>query len=299
MQQQVTEDFSVSRIVQGYMRLNSWNHTDQQTLKHLEQAIEIGVNTFDHADIYGDYTCEELFGNAMRLKPEIRDQIKLISKTGIKLLSDKHTDHQVKHYDYSASHIIKSAEGSLKKLHTDHLDLFLLHRPSPLLDPAEVAQAFTHLKQTGKVLHFGVSNFTPSQIGVLKSICPVPLVVNQLEVSATATESLTNGDLDYLMMHKMTPLVWSPLGGGSIFSPSTMQQKRVLEVAQQIAKELDLSDISVVLLAWLFKHPSKMVPVIGSGNINRLKLAVDALHVSLSTQQWFALYQASVGKPVA
>src|SRR6056297_1586106 len=194
---QLSSELHLSRIVHGHWRLLDWN-TDAQSLLNLtQQAIELGITSFDHADIYGDYGVESAFGKALSLKKALRKDIQIISKCGIKLLSEKYPDRKVKHYDYSAGHIIASVENSLKNLQTDYIDLLLLHRPAPFLDPAEVAEAFSKLHKSGKILHFGVSNFKPEQFEMLESYTDQPLVTNQVEISPVCLEHFENGNIDF------------------------------------------------------------------------------------------------------
>ena len=165
----LTKDLEFSRIIHGHWRLEEWNLSNQQLIALIQQVIDLGITTFDHADIYGNYNCQKLFGDALKLKKELRKNIRIISKCGIKLLSDKFPERKIKHYDYSYNHIISSTDNTLKDLGTDYIDLLLLHRPAPFFNPEEVAKAFYELQRNGKVLHFGVSNFTPQQFEMFNS----------------------------------------------------------------------------------------------------------------------------------
>src|SRR6478736_9839637 len=203
-----------SRIIAGAWR---WHTVSPETVERLAQvALENGITSFDHADIYGDHSNEEIFGRALAKNPSLRNKMEIITKCDIKFQSTKRPATRVKHYDTSKEHIIWSAENSLKMFHTDRLDLLLIHRPDPLLDPHEVAEAFSQLKKEGKVLHFGASNFTPSQFTMLQHYLPFPLVTNQIEISLTRIDPLFNGDLDVLMEHDASAMAWSPLGGGKL-----------------------------------------------------------------------------------
>lgn len=244
----------------------------------------MGITSFDHADIYGDHTIEELFGRSM---PNVdRSKIQLISKCGIKFSSNARPGVYVKHYDTSSSHIIWSVENSLRNLKTDYLDLLLIHRPDPLLNPEDVASAFTHLRESGKVLHVGVSNFTPSQFSLLQSALNFPLVTNQIEISLTKTDALFNGDLDFLQERKISPMAWSPLGGGELLS-----------------KKLDLlgfekANTSQLAIAWLLNHPAKILPVIGTSKAERIIEAAQSIKIVLDRQQWFSLLRQVSGVDV-
>ncbi|WCN13213.1 oxidoreductase [Marinomonas mediterranea] len=291
--------FEGSRISQGFWRMNEWGFNAQERLAFIEQAMELGVTTFDHADIYGDYRCESLFGEALKIKPELRDGIQLISKCGIRLPSDQRPDVRRYRYDHSPEHIIRSVEQSLLNLDTDYIDLLLLHRPNPLMDPDDVAGAFEHLFTLGKVKHFGVSNFSPAQFDLLQSRLEVPLIVNQIELSVVAPKHIEDSSLNHLQQHAVTPMAWSPFGGGALFKEMGLSshQEEVKGVLQKVASEQDAS-VDQIALAWLLQHPSKICPVLGSGKVERLSSAVDALNVSLSQDQWFDIWAAARGQPL-
>ena len=219
------EGLSFSRVVHGHWRAADWNLSTQEFLTLTEQCLDLGITTFDNANIYGDYTCEGLFGQVLRAKPALRDRIEIVTKCGIKLANDK-KGFSLNHYDSSKEHIIESVETSLKELNTDYLDVLLLHRPDVLLDPNEVAEAFTTLKKQGKVKHFGVSNYLPSQVNMLQSFLEMPLVTNQVELSVIYRDHFENGVLDQCIEKKMPPMAWSPLNQGLVF---TVKQKKKFE----------------------------------------------------------------------
>ncbi|MCG8328224.1 MAG: aldo/keto reductase [Chitinophagales bacterium] len=289
-----------SRIVFGVMKWGDWGHqlNTQQMLSLMQESIEYGVTTFDHADIYGGYTTEEAFGNALKLNPGLRGQMELISKCGIKIKASNRPEHRLTSYDISREHILKSVERSLKNLHTDYLDLLLIHRPSPLMHPDEIAATFSELKQAGKVRFFGVSNFTPSQFEMVNS--RFPLVTNQIEASLLQSSSLLDGTLDQCIQLDIKPMAWSPLGGGRIFTDKEDEQiQRVNAAIDRIIKRYS-NDIrpDQLLLAWLMKHPSKVLPVVGTARIERLKAAADAVAIELEQEEWFELWEAAMGHEV-
>ncbi|AGC77846.1 putative oxidoreductase [Nonlabens dokdonensis] len=290
------ENLEISRLVLGLWRLLDWNMTDQELHSFIKECMENGVTTLDHADIYGNHECESAFGKAMQLEPSLRDQMQLITKCGIKLNTNKFPDRKVKYYDYSASYIVQQAEESLKNLQTDRLDVLLLHRPSPFFNPEEVASAFDHLKTSGKVLHFGVSNFLPEQLQSLQNHLDVPLVTNQIEISPYCLEHFENQNLDYLISKKIPPMAWSPLAGGELFDPKTTKGKRVQKVLENMASKLGNLSLDKIILQWLLMHPSRIIPVLGTGKIDRIKSAVDAMQVKLTLEQWFEIYIAAAGK---
>ena len=291
----LNDNLSLSRIVHGYWRLRDWNLSDDQLLKLIEQVLDLGITSFDHADIYGNHTCEAYFGRALALKPELREKMELISKCGIKMATDYNPELDIKIYDYSTEYIIKQAETSLKNLGTDRLDLLLLHRPAPFFNPEEVAKAFDQLKSSGKVLNFGVSNFSPAQFDTLQSYLDMPLATNQVEISVSCLEHFENENTEYFLKHKIKPMAWSPLAGGAIFNPKTEKEQRLAAVLKTIAAELN-TDIDQVMYAWLLKHPTGIMPIVGSQHINRIKSAVDALKIELSLEQWYKIYIASKGE---
>jgi predicted oxidoreductase len=292
----LTEEVEFSRIVQGLWRLAAWKMSDQELLKLTEQSIESGVTTFDHADIYGDYRCEKLFGDAVSLKKGLRNELEIITKCGIKLISDKFPDRKLKYYDYSFDHIVSSVDNSLKNLRTDHIDLLLLHRPAPFFNPEEVAKAFSFLKRKGKVLHFGVSNFTPLQFEMLNSYTDEKPVTNQVEISPYCLEHFENGNMDYFLKEKIKPMAWSPLAGGRIMSPQDEKGNRIHRALSEVAAELNINTIDCVNYCWLLKHPAMIIPIVGSGSIDHIKNAVAALTMDMSLEQWYKIYTASTGK---
>jgi predicted oxidoreductase len=292
----LTNNFSMSRIVHGQMRMKDWKMSNRQLLGLFEELIEMGITTFDHADIYGNYECETLAGDVLALSKGLRDKTEIVTKCGIKLVSDKYPERKVKYYDYSFDHIITSVNNSLRNLRTDHIDLLLLHRPAPFFDPEEAARAFSILKKEGKVLHFGVSNFTPGQFELLNSYTAEKLVTNQVEISPYCLEHFENGNIDYFLKEKIKPMAWSPVAGGRLLNPHDDKGPRILRTLKQLAEELNVEPVDKVVYAWLLKHPVMMLPVVGSGRIDRIKHAVDALSVDMSLEQWYKIYISVKGR---
>jgi predicted oxidoreductase len=276
---------ALSPIVAGAWR---WNNVDVKRL--IQTSLEVGITSFDHADIYGDYSNEKIFGDALNSVSVDRQEIQLISKCGIKLLSSKQPGTWVKHYDTSKQHILASVENSLKNLGTDYLDLLLIHRPDPLMDPEEVSEAFGLLKQNGKVLHFGVSNFTSSQFEMLQAYLPFPLVTNQVEVSLSKPDCFFDGTIDTLLKHQTAPMAWSPLGGGNLMAANSSLWAK---------KEKYKASESQLSLAWLMRHPSKIFPVIGTTQPERIIESAKAVDIKLDRQDWFEMLKAAAGKDVA
>lgn len=274
-----------SRVIAGAWR---WHTVDPKTVSELiDTSLDNGITTFDHADIYGDHGNEEIFGNALKGNA-LREKMELVTKCGIKFSSSKRPDTRVKHYDTSKKHIVWSAENSLKMLGTDRIDLLLIHRPDPLLDPEEVASAFDQLKLQGKVLFFGVSNFTPTQFELLQTCLPFPLVTNQIEISITCNAPLFDGSLDILMKHKVSPMAWSPLGGGKLMQGNAGNIFSKTGVYNATDNQL--------ALAWLLKHPAKIFPVIGTTKPERIAESAKAIDIKLDLQDWFEMLKIAQGK---
>ncbi|ATG72441.1 oxidoreductase [Zobellella denitrificans] len=285
-----------SRLIMGYWRLLEWQMSPQDLLRFIEQHLELGITTIDHADIYGSYGCEAAFGQALKLKPGLREQLQIVTKCGIALPSAAHPGHQLPHYNSEKAHIIASAEQSLRHFGTDHLDLLLIHRPDYLMNADEMAKAFNNLKKSGKVRHFGVSNFTPSQFELLQSRLDYPLVTNQVEISPLYQDTLTDGTLDQCQRRHSKPMAWSCLGGGRLFKDPAFQALR--DELAQIALEVDAATIEQVVFAWVMMLPSQPLPIIGSGRIERVSQAVQAEHIQLSRQQWYRIRRAALGRDV-
>ncbi|WHZ57176.1 aldo/keto reductase [Metabacillus hrfriensis] len=296
---QLTEDLSFSRIIHGLWRLSDWNMSNEEVLKLIEDCLEAGITTFDHADIYGNYTCEKKFGDALALKPELRKQMEIVTKCGIKLVSDNRPEHSIKSYDTSKEHILASVNKSLENFQTDYIDVLLIHRPDPYMDPVQVAEAFTQLKNEGKARYFGVSNFKRSQFKMLQSYLGFPLITNQIELSAYNLENFEDGTLDLCQEERIAPMAWSPLAGGSIFSADDERAKSLRDKLEKIALEIGAKGIDEVLYAWLISHPANIMPIVGSGKMSRIESAICSLDLTLTRDQWFDILQAAMGREVA
>jgi len=216
---QLSPTLEVSRFALGFWRLNKWKMSPTELLYFIETVLDTGITTFDHADIYGDFSCEMLFGEALKRKPALRQKMQLITKCGIKPASQKYPERRINFYDTGYSHILESVEQSLKNFHTDYLDMLLIHRPDPLMNPNETARAFEELHRSGKVLHFGVSNFTPSDFDMLQAHLRFPMVTNQIEISPWQLEHFQNGNMAYFLQKSIHPMAWSPLAQGKLLHP--------------------------------------------------------------------------------
>ena len=285
---------SVSRIALGFWRLMDWKMSGIELNVFVKKVIDLGITTFDHADIYGDYECEKEFGRLIGKSPALRKKIQLVTKCGIQLPSSKFPDRKIKTYNTGFDYIIKSVEQSLTNLNTDYSDLLLIHRPDPLMNPAEIATAFDELEKSGKVLNFGVSNFNPLQYEGLNKHFKGKLVTNQIEYSPYNLEHFDNGNMDFFMKEQIHPMGWSPLAHGLLFKPTDEKSKRIVTKLQEIANDLN-AGIDQIIFAWILYHPGGVIPISGSGNINRVKNVTEALNIRLSRKQWYEIYNASQG----
>ena len=296
IQSSLKQGFSLSRVAMGLWRLDEWQNSAQQTLALLEQLLELGITTFDLADIYGDYRCEQLFGEALKLKPELRGQMEIVSKCGIKLMGSNNS-YSLNHYDSGAAHVTAVAESSLRKMDVEQVDLLLIHRPDPLMDADALAGALDALVAAGKVRAIGVSNFLPHQVELLRTRLSAPLVVNQIEVSLLHSAPMFDGQLDYCQRERVIPMAWSPFGGGALFNGDSEEALRVQACMEELAPQLDMEPQQLAL-AWLLKHPSAMVPILGSGRVERLRSGIAALGKELPREAWFQLLRAARGRDV-
>jgi len=284
-----------SRVIHGQMRILDWNMNSQQLLAFIEQIMELGIDTFDNADIYGNYSCEELVGNALALKPDLRKKMTVVTKCGINIRSNKFPQKKIQYYDYRRDYIIQQAENSLRNLRTDYLDVLLLHRPSDILNPHEVAEAFGKLRREGKVRYFGVSNFISHDVSMLQAHLDDKLVTNQIEISPYRITHFENGDLNYCLEKNIKPMAYCPIADGRLVKPTDEKSERIVKVLHEIADEIGVQEIDQVIYAWLYKHPSMIMPINGSGKIERIRRSVEAMNLELSVEQWSRIYVASRG----
>ena len=275
--------------------MHSWGWSAPQRLEWLSACIDCGVSSFDHADIYGGYSVEALFGEALALNPALRKQMQLVSKCGIQLISAARPEHRVKAYDTSALHIERSVEQSLRALRTDYLDTLLLHRPDPLLDADVVAEVFQRLQRAGKVLAFGVSNFTPMQFSLLHS--RVPLVTNQVECSPLQLAPLHDGTFDQAQQLRIAPMIWSPLAGGKIFSSDEVAALRVQATLKAVALRLEVS-VATIAYAWLARLPCRPHVIVGSSRMTAMHEALAGQTLHLDAPSWHEIWAAGAGREV-
>ena len=283
-----------SELIAGTMRWGVWgaNHSERKVQELIEVCLQEGITTYDHADIYGNHTTEQLFGNAWKEMGIKRSQIQLISKCGIVMNSEKKPS-RLKYYNYDSEYILNCVEESLNNLKTDYLDLLLLHRPSPLLNPEEVANTFQILKSSGKVKEFGVSNFSVAQFELLNQY--FPLITNQIEISANHLNSFYDGTLEQLMVKNLRPMAWSVLG--NYFSENSQQNIRLKKIITSLCQKYNAEE-NQILLAFILKHPSKIIPVIGTSKAETICQLKASLWLDLETIDWFKILEASRGTEV-
>jgi len=288
-------DTSNSRLILGLWRIGQWGMSPDRMAGLITACLDLGIDTFDLADIYGDYQCEPMFGAALQAHPALKSRVRLISKCGIALVSAARPAHRVKHYNTSREHIIDSVENSLSCLGVEKLDLLLIHRPDPLMNANEIAAAFDRLKRSGKVEGFGVSNFLPHQFELLQSRLDEPLRTNQIEVSLLHLDSLFDGTLDQCQRLGVTPQAWSPLAGGALSHQH--EGSPLNRTLSRVGLELGVTREQLAI-AWLLRHPAHISPLLGSGKLPRIRELVDAQNIVLDRQTWFELLEAAMGREI-
>ncbi|KIA87072.1 aldo/keto reductase family oxidoreductase [Flavobacterium sp. AED] len=284
----------LSPIVAGVMNWGIWdkNLNTKEMENMIKVCLENKITTFDHADIYGDYTTESDFGKAFASSKIAREKIQLISKCGIQMVTENRKN-TIKHYDYSKNHIIWSVENSLKNLHTDYLDVFLLHRPSPLMQADEIAEAVLKLKSDGKIIDFGLSNFTSSQTELIRQ--KTEISYNQVQFSATNFEPMLDGSFDYMQTNHIRPMSWNPLG--CVFREDIPQTHRLKKLLATLVSKYHLGS-DTILLSWILKHPAQVIPIAGTVNVARIQALMKAVELELEKEDWFAIWAESMGKNV-
>lgn len=291
----MSEDLSFSRLVYGMWRIGDDGDTSAAHVRaKIDACLAQGITTLDQADIYGDYTAEAILGQAFKADPALRQKVELVTKCGIVAPCGKYADAACKHYDTSKAHIEASVDSSLRDLGTDYIDLLLIHRPDPMMDHEETGAALDGLVKAGKIRAAGVSNFRPWDIELLESAMYSKLVTNQIELSLARTGPFTDGDLAFHQRRKDPVMAWSPLGGGSLMTTENELTRRMDALAADFGV-----DRSAVAVAFLLRHPAKILPVLGTNSLERIGKISDAAKVNLSRVQWFQLYEAALGREVA
>ena len=285
-----SDNLSLSRVIQGFWRLDIWNFTTEQLVEFMNACIDRGVTTFDTAEIYANTLCETLMGKAFAMDPSIRNRIELVSKCGIYKMP-VHGD-MFGYYNTTKERILQSCQESLERLHTDHLDLYLIHREDPCFDPWETGEALLELKEKGLVREIGVSNFDPVKFNALQKAVGGQLVTNQIEWNPLCFEHFNSGMMDYLTVNRIHPMIWSPLAGGRLFTSDSEQCKKARTVINGLAEQYGVEP-AVIVYAWILYHPVGAMPLVGSSKLDRLDLAIKALDVKLSHGDWYRIYTAS------
>jgi predicted oxidoreductase len=288
---------SLSRLAYGVWRLSEAADTSAQAVAgRIQACLDQGITTFDHADIYGGYSCEALFGAVLRAQPGLKARIEIVTKCDIMLVSDQRPDNRVKHYDTSAAHVQASVERSLKNIGVDAIDLLLIHRPDPLMDHHALGACLDRLIQSGKVRAAGVSNFMSWEMELLQSAMKNRLVTNQIEIGLMQTRGFVDGQIAHAQRLGVPVMAWSPLGGGRLFGQDAAAL-RLRPALQRIAGAQGV-DESAVAIAWLLHHPARIIPVLGTNDPARIARMQDALRVTLDRQTWFELYSLANGAAV-
>jgi predicted oxidoreductase len=287
----------LSPVVAGLWRLDSWALEPAERARWIRRAVELGLSTLDLAEIYGGYSCHARVGEALRADPGLRDAVRLVTKFGIEVPKDTRPGVRVHHYDTSAARLAASVEAALSELGTDHLDLLLVHRWDPLLDAAELAEACAREQAAGRVLRFGVSNFAPSTMRLMDGALPGGLATNQVELHPLHLEPFEDGTTDLAQELDLPLMAWSPLAGGRLFQDGGERAIRVrtalAEVAQRHGAEIDQ-----VAFAFLLRHPARIHPITGTGNLERLARQAAAVDITLDREDWFTIWTASKGAPL-
>ena len=288
----------MSRLVYGCWRLSDGGETSPSAVaRKIGLCVDQAVTTFDHADIYGNYTCEALFGAALAHDPGLKRDIQVVTKCGIMLRSPVFPDRRVKHYDTSAAHIRRSAETSLQRLGVEVIDLLLIHRPDPFMDHHETGATLDALVADGLVRGVGVSNFMPGDFDLLQSAMDSPLLTNQIEISLLQRAAFTNGQVSQVQKNGVSPMAWSPLGGGALFDPANPAGARLAGRLAKIAAEHHVLP-EAVALAWLLAHPSMIMPIVGTNDYGRIARMSECLKIGFDREMWYELWTLAEGQDV-
>lgn len=294
---ELNSDLSLSRLAYGVWRLSEAADTSAPAVAgRIQACLDQGITTFDHADIYGGYSCEALFGAALRAQPGLKARMEIVTKCDIMLLSDQRPDNRVKHYDTSSAHVQASVDRSLHNIGVDAIDLLLIHRPDPLMDHHALGACLDGLIQSGKVRAAGVSNFMPWDLDLLQSAMKNRLLTNQIEIGLMQTRGFVDGQMAHAQRLGLPVMAWSPLGGGRLFGQEAAAL-RLRPALQRIASAQGV-DETAVAIAWLLHHPARIIPVLGTNDMQRIARMQDALRVTLDRQTWFELYSLANGVEV-
>lgn len=287
-----------SRMVYGTWRLLATKPDAQEINRRLHACVELGITTIDTAEIYGLYHVEEALGAALSLSPGLRDKLEIVTKAGIYVPNDYHPERRTAHYNASGARLIKSLEKSMRLLGTDHVDLFLVHRPDWLTRADDTAAGLNELIHSGKVKSAGVSNYSASQFDLLNGLMEQPLVTNQIEFNLLHMEPILDGTLHQCEKLGMLPMAWSPLAGGRLFNPDEPAAARLTAAVKEMASRTNDATLEQLAYAWILAHPSQPLPVIGTNKLDRIQSAAKAVDIVLQREDWYALWQAAQGRKV-
>ena len=291
----LADDLSFSRIVYGMWRLGDDADTSPAHVQaKIEACLEQGITTMDQADIYGGYEAEEILGHAFKAAPHLKDRVEIVTKCNIVAPAGRHAAARVKYYDTGAAHITQSVEDSLRLMQIDRIDMLLMHRQDPMMDHDETGAVLDGLVASGKVRQVGVSNFRPWDMDLLQSAMTTRLTTNQIEISVLENACFTNGDIAYLQQHRIPPMAWSPLAGGALFAP---ENRELHDTLAGIAARQD-ADVSALVVAWLMAHPARIMPVMGTNNLDRIGRIGKAAELTIDRETWFEIYTAAIGAEV-
>lgn len=286
----LTDNLSLSQIIRGFWRLDTWKLSTDELIDNMKSSIDLGVTSFDTAEIYADTLCESQIGEAFAKDPALRGKVELISKTGI--YKQEINGESFGYYNTTYDRIVRSCKESLQRLHTDYLDLYLIHREDPLLDPWEAGRAMLDLKKEGLIKEIGVSNFDPFKFDAMNKAVDGALVTNQIEWNPVCFEHFNSGMMDYLTVNKIHPMIWSPLAGGRLFQEDDLRCKKAMDKIKEIAERHNCEPDTIVY-AWIMYHPVQAMPIVGSRKVERIESAVKAMDVKLEHYEWYEIYAAS------
>lgn len=285
----------LSRMAYGTWRMLDDGASIQDINRRLHRCIELGITTVDTAEIYGLYEVEAALGQALALSPGLRDKLEIVTKAGIYVPNKLNPGRKVAFYDTSGAQLTRSLEQSLRLIGTDHVALFLVHRPDWLTGIDDTATGLDELLQAGKIRSAGVSNYSATQFAALNSRMTQPLVTNQVEYHLLHMHPIYDGTLDQCQQQRIQPMAWSPLAGGRLFDRSNEAAERLAKTAATLSAKYNRATLEQLAYAWILAHPSHPIPVIGTNKIERIESAAASAEIALDREDWYALWVAAQG----
>ncbi|MFC0560870.1 aldo/keto reductase [Halalkalibacter alkalisediminis] len=291
MKVNLQDNFSISKLVIGCMRMNEWNFSIEQRVEFVEWCIEQGITTFDHADIYGgNHHNEALFGEVLKMKTQLRDEMEIITKCSMCVRNDENPNIKTRYFNTDREYIINQVNKSIEKLNCDYIDLLLIHMHDLLVNPKELNDTLNQLRDEGKVRYFGLSNHNPLEFDTLQKYVDVKFVTHQIMLHPLGIENYKNGTMTHCLKEGIHPMFWSPLAGGRIFNPTNALEENMKNVLEGIRQELHLEEIDEVIYKWLLMHSSDPTIVLGTGNRERIKRAIHSLEgMQMTREQWYKI----------